>query len=135
MAIVDVKDKTYNQSVSTSFHTYWFGRTERPKVLDLFIINDSPGVRRVYGTELFKEVKGVKVNKGFYNALKDMINRWDNVLVKLTREEEDFFKMAEPEIYEVYLKYHKGGKFPHEIEEEKQKRIAEQQAKESRRGK
>jgi len=124
MALVDTRDKSYNSSVSTDFHTYRFGKTEKPKVLDLFCIQDSfsksgiPSIKYLYGGSLWRDVAGVRVHKGFYTALKDFIKRSDQVLVKLTREEEDFFKKANPEIYDTYVNEHKGLKFVHELRED-----------------
>lgn len=126
MALVDARDKTYDGKVMTSYHAYRFGRTEKPKVLDLFNIEDSfsksgrSTIKYVYGGFIWKEVAGQRVHKGFYAALKDFIKRSDQVLVKLTKEEEDFFKKSDPDIYEKYVNEHKGLKFVHELREERE---------------
>jgi len=125
MALVDVKDKSVHYSVPTGFHTYQFGPSEKPKILDLFEIQDrfskegTPTIKHIYGTTVWKMINGVRVHKGFYVALKDFIRKYDLCLVKLTREEEDFYKSADPEIYEIYKTHHKGQKFYHELLEER----------------
>ena len=117
MALVDVREKSYNSSVDTAYHRYFFGKTEKAKVLDLFNIDEPRNIRYVYGGSVAKNVNGTNVHKGFYVALKDFINKYDTVLVKLTKEEEDFFKKNESDIYKIYVKEHKGHKFAYELEE------------------
>jgi len=117
MALVDVKEKTYNSSVDTDYHRYFFGKTEKAKVLDLFNIEEPRNIKYVYGGSITKNVNGTSVHKGFYVALKAFIRKFDTVIVKLTKEEEDFFKKNDKDIYEIYVKEHKGKRFAYEKEE------------------
>lgn len=130
MALVDVRDKKCDKSIMTGYHQYFFCHADKPIVLDLFRIRDDSKIEYVYHGSLTKRINGIEVHKGFYIALRDFIKKFDDVLVKLTREEEEFFKKNEKEIYDIYIKYHKGQKFVHELLEEKARRIAKQQEEE-----
>jgi len=128
MALVDTKDKTVNQSVMTTYHKYFFGHSEKPKVLDLFGVQDIKPLKSIYGTSIVRTINKKRVHYGFYKALRDFIRRHDIVLVKLTKEEEDFFKETDPEIYKLYKEYHKGKLFYHEELEKKKSKEKQKKA-------
>lgn len=128
MALVEMKEKTTNKMIQTRYHQYYFNICDSPKVLDLFD-TDLKGLTVEYGDGIGTTVNGIKVNAGFYLALQDFINKYDKLLVKLTPEEERFFKENVPVSYKLYLEKHKGIKLPSEQEEDLMKALDEPKKK------
>lgn len=95
---VQIRDRSNDQMIITSHHNYFFGHSELPKELDLF------------RTDKFVQtldLGGKIVNLGFFRACRDFIRQYKRISVQLPKEEEALIKEFEPEVYEVYIKYHK----------------------------
>ena len=96
---IDIRDKSNDQFVVTSYHNFFFGHSEAPKELDMFKTGDK--------NLQILELDGKVVHKGFYRAGRDFIKNFKRIAVELTKDEEAIYKSFEPEIYALYVKFHK----------------------------
>jgi len=97
---VDLRDKTNDQQIMTDYHSFYFGHSEAPKELDLFNVPTKNVQSIILGSRT--------VNKGFWRAMRSFVKNYKRVAVELSKEEYELVKEFEPEVYELYIKYHKG---------------------------
>jgi len=98
MAIIELRDKSYDRDIRTGYHNYHFCKADPPKNIDIFAMGNLPNTK----TRTI-EKDGIKANHGLYTAVRDMMVN-SELKVKLTKDEEDFYKKVVPDIHSQWLK-------------------------------
>jgi len=99
MAIVELRDKSYDRDVRTDAHNFHFCKSDPPKQINIFVKGSVPG----YKDRLVKAEDGTEANYNLYMALRSFMRNSD-IKVELTKEEESFMKKVVPEVYTEWLK-------------------------------